>query len=103
MTSVADVLNNIVPISDFNHGKAGKAFARVEKGNPLIVLKHNAPEAVIISPSEYESLIESREDLELLRQAQQRMDHDSGKRLTLKEALGDDYEPVDDDFKVEFE
>lgn len=47
-------INRIIPITQFNKGKASKLFSSVQKGEPLIVLKNNCPVAVIISPDEYE-------------------------------------------------
>ncbi len=47
-------INQIIPITLFNKGKASQLFSRVQEGEPLIVLKNNCPVAVIISPDEYE-------------------------------------------------
>lgn len=60
------MLDNIVPISDFNHGRSSAAFSKVEDGSPVVVLKHNAPAFVIVTPEEYRAAKEAEEDLDLL-------------------------------------
>ncbi len=60
------MLDNIVPISDFSHGKSSAAFSKVSNENPVVVLKHNAPAFVIVTPEEYRSAKEAEEDLDLL-------------------------------------
>lgn len=66
------LLDNIVPISDFSHGKSSAAFSRVDDGNPVVVLRHNVPAYVIVTPEEYRKAKESEEDLELLSLALER-------------------------------
>lgn len=46
----------LVPITQFNKGKASRLFTRAQKGETLIVIKNNSPVAVILSPEEYELL-----------------------------------------------
>ena len=53
-------INQIIPITLFNKGKASQLFSRVQEGKPLIVLKNNCPIAVIISPDEYKIIEEHR-------------------------------------------
>lgn len=50
---VSKVLGSLVSITNFNKGKASKLFSRVQKGETLVVLKNNAPVAIVISPEEY--------------------------------------------------
>ena len=62
---LSKVLKQLIPITQFNKGKASQLFARVQKGETLVVLKNNSPVAVVISPEEYiiidaPLLIESR-------------------------------------------
>lgn len=47
------VLKQLVSITQFNKGKAAQLFSRVKKGEPLVVMKNNAPVAVVISPEDY--------------------------------------------------
>ena len=46
------MLDNLVPISDFSHGKGSAAFSKVGDDNPVVVLKHNKPAFVIVTPDE---------------------------------------------------
>ncbi len=55
-----------VPISDFSHGKGSAAFSKVENDNPVVVLKHNKPAFVIVTPDEYRTAKEAEENLNLL-------------------------------------
>ena len=48
------MLKLLIPITQFNKGKASQLFSRVQKGETLVVLKNNTPVAVVISPEDYE-------------------------------------------------
>lgn len=48
------VLKQLVSITQFNRGKAAQLFSKVKKGEPLVVMKNNAPVAIVISPEDYE-------------------------------------------------
>lgn len=87
MRNMSYALNNIVPITLFNRGQAGKIFGEVKNGSPKIVIKNNEPEAVIISPDEYNELIERIEDAELLALAIERETQDDGTRYSQKEVM----------------
>ncbi len=60
------MLDNLVPISDFSHGKGSAAFSKVGDDNPVVVLKHNKPAFVIVTPDEYREAKQAEEDLTLL-------------------------------------
>lgn len=79
MGYAADVLNNIIPISDFTRGKAGRAFDRVRTGAPVIVVRNNVPAAVMVSPEEYDRLTEDSENLYLMQEALERLVKNEGK------------------------
>jgi len=51
---ITNVLKLLIPITQFNKGKASQLFSRVQKGETLVVLKNNAPVAVVITPEDYE-------------------------------------------------
>lgn len=52
--ALAEFTEQLVPISDFSQGKAGKIFSDVATNNKeYIVLKNNQPTAVVISVDEY--------------------------------------------------
>lgn len=107
MASVADMLDNIVPISDFSRGKASQVFEKAQGGTPVIVTKNNAPAAVIVSPEEYKRLAEVEENLYLLGLAIERLEANKGKKLLTEkevmEHLGITEEDIANADEVEFE
>ncbi|MCI1209192.1 MAG: type II toxin-antitoxin system Phd/YefM family antitoxin [Treponema sp.] len=68
-----NILNSIVPISRFNKGEANKIFNEVKNDGIRIVVKNNTPECVLISPKEYQEMIEQYEDALLLAEANKRL------------------------------
>ncbi|MDY5576116.1 MAG: type II toxin-antitoxin system Phd/YefM family antitoxin [Lachnospiraceae bacterium] len=82
MAIAADLLQSLIPISQFNKGQAAKIFDRLHSERELIVLKNNQPSAIILSPEEYTRLTEIEEDYFLLLEANKRME-DNGKNKTL--------------------
>ncbi len=58
---LTDILECMIPITQFNKGKASQLFLRVQKGESLIVLKNNSPVAIIISPEEYAEIEQYRQ------------------------------------------
>lgn len=73
MAHAANVLNSLVPITQFNRGQAARIFDRLHSESQLVVLKNNQPAAIILSPSEYQRLSEIEEDYLLLREAMERL------------------------------
>lgn len=73
MVPALDVLDSIVPISDFNRGKASVAFKKVSSGVPVVVMKHNEPSYVILDINDYRDAVETIEDFELYTMAVERM------------------------------
>ncbi len=82
MAIAANLLQSLVPISQFNKGQAAKIFDRLHSEKELIVLKNNQPSAVILSPEEYTRLTEIEEDYYLLLEATKRME-DNGNNNTI--------------------
>lgn len=82
MAIAANLLQSLVPISQFNKGQAAKIFDRLHSERELIVLKNNQPSAIILSPEEYTRLTEIEEDYFLLLEANKRME-DNGDNKTL--------------------
>lgn len=88
-TTLLDLTERLVPISDFSQGKAGKIFNDVaENNNEYIILKNNQPTAVLLSVKEYketqekiaklERFLEKIENIRLLKLAESRAnDHTS--------------------------
>lgn len=109
MATAADMLDNIVPISDFSRGKATQAFEKARGDKPVFVMRNNEPVAVIISPEEYKYLSELEEDLYFTGLAIERLEANKGKELLtwdeVRENLGITQEEVDavPDEDVEFD
>ena len=83
----ADILNSLVPITQFNRGQASRIFDRLHSENRLIVLKNNQPAAVILSPKEYERLSEIEEDYTLLLEAAERLSKDNGSGTSMEAVM----------------
>lgn len=66
-------LHPTVPLTAFNRGKASKIFSDVKKCGMTVVMKNNEPECVLLSPDDYNALIERLCDAELLRTAEERL------------------------------
>ena len=83
------------------------AAANVVATNQLVVLKNNAPAAVILSPAEYSRLMEMEEDYHLLLLAQERLANtDMKKARSMEEVmkdLGITQEEIDETEDVEIE
>ena len=73
MANAANILHSLVPISQFNKGKAAQIFDRLRTEKELVVLKNNQPSAVILAPDEYIRLAEIEEDYKLFMEARQRL------------------------------
>ena len=82
-STLLDLTERLVSISDFSQGKAGKIFNDVaENNNEYIVLKNNQPTAVLVSVKEYrdiqekvvmlERMLEKIENIRLLKLAESR-------------------------------
>lgn len=80
MALSANILQNLVPISQFNRGKASHIFDRLCTEKQLIVLKNNQPSAIILSPEEYARLTEIEENYLLLLEANKRLTENNTKQ-----------------------
>jgi len=74
MAIATDLLQSLVPISQFNKGQAAKIFDRLHSERELIVLKNNQPSAIILSPKEYTRLTDIEEDYFFLLEANKRIE-----------------------------
>ena len=107
MQNMVYALENMIPISLFNRGQAGKIFSEVKKGISKVVIKNNEPEAVLLSPQEYKRLMDMAEDYELIQITLERLEQDdfsktiSGKDMMSE--LGITQEEIDAMEDVEFE
>ena len=82
MAVATNLLQRLVPISQFNKGQAAKIFERLRTEKELIVLKNNQPSAIILAPDEYERLTEIEENYMLLLEAENRLEA-NGDKLTI--------------------
>ncbi|MDK9712360.1 type II toxin-antitoxin system Phd/YefM family antitoxin [Acidaminobacter sp.] len=72
-TTVKNLLNSIIPITRFNKGEANKIFEEVHQDGIKIVVKNNKPACVLISPEEYNEIVEMIENYNLLMEAEKRL------------------------------
>lgn len=100
-------LNNTVSITAFNRGKAGQIFSNVKKLGMTVVMKNNEPECVLLSPAQYEALLEAQYDAELLSVAEKRLQNLGDEELISFEDVckktGISMSELDDTEEVEFE
>ena len=89
MAYTADILDSLVPITQFNRGQASRIFDRLHTESQLIVLKNNQPEAIILSPSEFQRLSEIEEDYTLLLEATRRLKEDSSSTYSREEVMSE--------------
>jgi PHD/YefM family antitoxin component YafN of YafNO toxin-antitoxin module len=82
-----NILKSLVSITQFNKGQAAKIFDRLKTERRIIVLKNNAPSAILLSPDEYLRLLELEEDSSLLNLAEQRLADYKGDGVPYEEAL----------------
>ena len=87
MAYAANILNSLVPITQFNRGQASRIFDRLHTESQLVVLKNNQPAAVILSPEEYARLSEIEEDYFLLIEATKRLAENSAPTTPMDEVI----------------
>ena len=89
MAYTVDILDSLVPITQFNRGQASRIFDRLHNENQLIVLKNNQPAAIILSPSEFQRLSEIEEDYTLLLEATRRLKENSSSTSSREEVMSE--------------
>ena len=52
-----NLLNNLVSVTMFNQGQASKIFNLLQDEKQIVVLKNNVPTAILLSPDEYDWLL----------------------------------------------
>ncbi len=87
MANAAELLQSLVPISQFNKGQASKIFDRLHSEKELIVLKNNQPSAIILSPEEYARLTEIEEDYFLLLEANKRLAENNNRTVSFDSTM----------------
>ena len=73
-TQTAEIMRSMVPVSRFNKGEAAKIFDEVSRTGIKIAVKNNQPACVLLSPKKFENMLEEIEDLELMLEAERRLD-----------------------------
>ncbi|NBH33862.1 type II toxin-antitoxin system Phd/YefM family antitoxin [Clostridiaceae bacterium] len=91
MAFTTDLLQSLVPITQFNRGQASRIFDRLHSERQLIVLKNNQPSAIILSPEEYARLAEIEEDYTLLLEANKRLEENHEKPALSFQSVLDDF------------
>jgi len=82
----AEFTRPVVPVSRFNDGEAVKIFDEVSQIGIIYAVNNNQPACVLLSPERYESLLEEIEDLELMLEAEKRLD-DGGTTYSQDEVM----------------
>ena len=106
MDNLAGAINNLISLSAFNKGEAGKIFSDIKQNNQTkIVLRRNEPECIIISPKSYTEMVQELEDLRDYKLAVERLMKNS-KNYSFEEVmqkLNIDQTELDDMEDIEFE
>ena len=95
--SVVGMMNSMIPITRFNKGEASKIFEEVELTGTKIVVKNNNPACVLISPAQYESLMEMLSDYMLYTEAENRMANNNSNENISHEDLMKELDITQDD------
>lgn len=61
---VSELFKNFIPITDLNKGKASQIIDELKKTGYKVILKNNRPEAVLITPAQFEEMLAMREEME---------------------------------------
>ena len=86
MTYTTSTLKGTVPIADFDRGFAGKIFADVRQNGAKMVMRGDTAECVLLSPEEYDRIVEKLEDAQLLAIAEERLSrYDPAKTISWEE------------------
>ncbi len=60
--SAENIKENIVPISRFNRGQAGRIFEEVRTEGTKIVVKNGRPVCVLVAPERFEAMVQYLSD-----------------------------------------
>ena len=77
----------LVPISCFDKGCASRIFDTVAHDGPTVVMNNDHPVCVLLSPKQYEVLIEMLSDTLLLEEAESRMAMNDDSKNTSQEEM----------------
>jgi len=62
--SLTEFLNNMISVTDLNKGKSAKIIDDVKRTGYKVILKNNRAEAVIITPGQFEEMINLKEEMQ---------------------------------------
>lgn len=87
-----DILKRIIPISELTRGSGSKIISKAkEEKEPYIIVKHNKPQAVLLSIEDFEELIEIKENYDLLQLAIERLEeNNTANEKSFKDILSDE-------------
>ena len=83
-------MNSMIPITRFNKGEANRIFDEVESSGMKIVVKNNKPACVLLSPEQYENLMEMLSDAVMYAEAEKRMAQNNDSETISHKALLDE-------------
>ncbi len=89
MTKTMELMNSLVPISQFNRGQASRIFDRLHQVSQLVVLKNNQPAAIILSPEEYARLSEIEENYLLFQEASARLCENTDAPVPIEDVMAE--------------
>ena len=106
-TMSPSLFDDIISITEFNKGRAGKIFESVKTGRPKVVFKNNIPECILISPEQYKIMLEDLENFQLMALSEERMkNYDPDKLISseeIKRKYGYNDQDLSDTDESEFE
>ena len=79
MSLIALKNENVVSVSRFNKGEAGKIFTEVKSVGQKFVFKNNMLECVLLSPAQYDEFMEKMVQMKLYIEALERLQNDNGR------------------------
>lgn len=100
---VGSVLNAIVPISRFDNGEASRIFDEVRDSGCKVVVKNDTPACVLMTPEQYQKMVELLDDQYLLALAEERERNDTGVTYPAEEVYAMLGIEADDDLVVEID
>jgi len=87
LNTIRNMDKEIVTISAFNKGQAGRIFDEVETVGHKVVFKNNRRKAIILSPIMYDALIEMVADQLLLEDAEKRISNSGNKEVPFDKVM----------------
>lgn len=92
------VFDDVIPITEFNKGRAGKIFESVKSGRPKMVFKNNVAECVLIAPEQYKNMLDELDDMRLIALSDERMTKYDADKVLSSDEINKKYGYSDSDF-----